>query len=78
MLDGGEFLSGATVAVTISNGSTTRSGTGTTNTGGDVGFVWKNAPGGTYTTTIILVNGAGISDPNFTTYWDQGDVVCAP
>ncbi|HVE42345.1 MAG TPA: Ig-like domain-containing protein [Planctomycetota bacterium] len=50
---------GSSVKVSITNGGTTWTGTGTTGSGGTVTWSVSNAPSGTYTTTVVSVGAAG-------------------
>ena len=53
-------VSGASVSISLSNGGTTWTATGTTDSNGNTGFTLKNAPAGTYTTTIIGIAASGL------------------
>jgi hypothetical protein len=57
----GNPVSGAVVAVSITNGSNTASLSGTTGSNGSVSFQWNNAPSGTYTTTVTSVSASGLT-----------------
>ena len=55
-------VSGASVSVDFyRDGGLVGSATGTTGSTGNVGFSLKNAPSGTYTTTIIGVTASGLT-----------------
>ena len=69
--DDSNSVSDASVSIRLSNGNSSWIATGTTNSNGDVGFTLKNAPSGTYTTTItnVIASGLtwdGITPPNST------------
>ncbi len=66
--DSGNNVSGATVSITLTNGVSTWTATGTTDTTGGVGFTLKNAPSGTYTTTITNVVASGLTWDNDNTH----------
>ena len=50
-------VSGASVSISVTNGSQTKVGPGTT---GTVTFNWSKAPRGTYTTTVTEVVATGL------------------
>jgi subtilisin family serine protease len=71
--DGANAVVEATVDATVTDGTESRSATGTTDTVGEVQFAWKNATAGdTYTTTVDLVNGEAVDPlPNSVTWFDD-------
>lgn len=58
--DSGNNVSGATVSVTLVNGASSWTATGTTDIAGGVGFTLKNAPSGTYTTEVTNLVASGL------------------
>ncbi|NQV40644.1 MAG: matrixin family metalloprotease [Nitrosopumilus sp.] len=59
--DSGNNVSGATVSITLVNGASSWTATGTTDTTGGVGFTLKNAPSGTYTTEVTNLVASGLT-----------------
>ncbi|MGY5150985.1 MAG: matrixin family metalloprotease [Candidatus Nitrosopumilus sp. bin_6a] len=53
-------VSGATVSISLTNGSSSWTATGTTSDTGSIGFTLKNAPSGTYTTTVTNLSASGL------------------
>ena len=79
--DGTTALSGATVSARVEDGTgSSRSGTGTTDSAGEVQFSWKNADfSETYTTVVESVNGdLTITAPDNEAMWDEDIPVCFP
>ncbi len=75
--DGFAAVIGATVDATVTNGTDTRSATGTTDTAGEVQFRWKNAKAGdTYSTTVDLVNGETVDTPWNSVTWSESLPLC--
>jgi subtilisin len=58
---GNDVVSGATVSFTLTNGSSSWNGSGTTGTGGTISATLNNAPSGTYRTTIHSVSASGLT-----------------
>jgi len=54
-------VSGASVSIKLSNGKNSWTASGTTDINGNTGFTLKNAPSGTYTTTITNVVASGLT-----------------
>jgi len=54
-------VSGASVSILLQNGNSSWSGTKTTDSNGNANFSLKNAPSGTYTTTITSVVANGLT-----------------
>jgi hypothetical protein len=59
--DSGNDVSGATVSITLTNGDSTWTATGTTSSTGSAGFTLKNSPSGTYTTTVTSLVASGLT-----------------
>lgn len=59
--DSGNDVNGATVSISLTNGASTWTATGTTSSNGSVGFTLKNSPSGTYTTTVTNVSASGLT-----------------
>jgi len=59
--DSGNNVSGASVSIQLSNGSSSWTATGTTTSIGNIDFTLKNSPSGTYTTTITNVIASGLT-----------------
>ena len=59
--DSGNNVSGATVSITLVNGASSWTATGTTDIAGGVGFTLKNAPSGTYTTEVTNLIASGLT-----------------
>lgn len=59
--DSGNDVSGATVSITLTNGDSTWTATGTTGSTGSAGFTLKNSPSGTYTTTVTSLDASGLT-----------------
>ncbi|MBI3092592.1 MAG: S8 family serine peptidase [Candidatus Tectomicrobia bacterium] len=59
--DLGNPVAGAAVSITLSNGTSSWSGTATTGSAGTVTFTLKNAPSGCYTTSVTNVAAAGLT-----------------
>jgi hypothetical protein len=57
--ESGEPIPAASVSISLSNGDTNWTGTADTNDSGTVAFTLKNAPSGTYITTITNIVAAG-------------------
>lgn len=58
----GAAVANASVSITVDlNGASYASGTGTTGRNGQVGFVVRNAPSGTYTTVVTSVTAVGFT-----------------
>lgn len=57
----GNDVSGATVSISLTNGNSSWTATGTTSSTGGIGFTLKNSPSGTYTTTITNVVASGLT-----------------
>jgi len=54
-------IGGASVSIELVNGNSSWTATGTTSSTGYAGFTLKNAPSGTYTTTITGVSASGLT-----------------
>ena len=61
--DLGNPVGGASVSVQVDNTTTGSgaAGTATTGSGGTVTFTWKNAPSGTYITTVTNLDASGLT-----------------
>jgi serine protease len=58
----GNAVSGASVSIRLNlNGSPVATATGTTSSSGVVSFVYRNAPSGTYTTTVTSLTASGLT-----------------